>query len=184
MGAAEAGLPLSWSARRAEQATAGALRRLLRGGTWPGLVRELTWSALTAAGGDRAWLDELEPVVEAQLAELVEAAEYPVEQAASHAVQLHLEHHPHDYEGAELVGGLAADEEAVRVLALAYRDLLEATEDDVRERMARQPLPRRFRPPTQLLLRPSTPDAARPPALVTRDLARPRTRFGWPRPRG
>jgi hypothetical protein len=181
MGAAEAGLPLSWSARRAEQAVAAALRRLLRGGTWPGLVRELAWNALTAAGGDPAWLDELEAAVEAQLAERVEAAEYPVEQAATRAVRAHLEEHPHDYEGAELVGGLAADEEAVRVLALAYRELLETTEDTVHDRLARRARPRRFRPATELSLRRPGPAAARPPALVTGDLDRPADRFGWPR---
>jgi hypothetical protein len=181
MGAAEAGLPLSWSARRAEQAVAAALRRLLRGGTWPGLVRELAWNALSAAGGHRAWLDELEAAVEEHLAERVEAAEYPVEQAATRAVRVHLEQHAHDYEGAELVGGLAADDEAVRVLAAAYREVLETTEDTVRERLAREPRRRRFRPATELSLRTSSAGSAQPPALVTDDLGRRADRFGWPR---
>jgi hypothetical protein len=69
------------------------------------------------------------------------------------------------------------------VLATAYRELLEALEDAVRERVARQPRPRRFRRPTELSLRAPRPSAAQPPALVTSDLGRSRVRFGWPRPR-
>ena len=49
-----------------------ALRRFLRGGTWPGIAREIAWLALRVTEADHTRLDGLTVLVEAKLAQTVD----------------------------------------------------------------------------------------------------------------
>jgi hypothetical protein len=50
-----------------------AMERLLRGGTWPALAREVAWEAVRATGVEPRCLEWLTSLVEARLAERVDA---------------------------------------------------------------------------------------------------------------
>src|SRR5204863_7737185 len=50
-----------------------AVERLLRGGTWPGLAREIAWEAVRSSGVEPRCLDWLTGLVEGQLAARIDA---------------------------------------------------------------------------------------------------------------
>ena len=66
--------------RIAEEALAGALRRLCRGGSWQGVTRELAWRAVTGGHRDPRSVEPLAETAEAMLAPLIDGALWEVEQ--------------------------------------------------------------------------------------------------------
>lgn len=159
--------------------TARALRRLLRGGTWQALARELAWQAIRAGGGKNDWLEPLSASIDERLAMQIDGVEFAVERALLAAAGEHLERWPRDFPGAELCAVQKAADEALRLLAVTYADVLTWATDIVLERREfadeRQVSPR-FSRRSQERSRPSVAL----PALVADDLTRTRERFGWP----
>ena len=170
-------LPVLPGVPTAEEAVAGALCRLLRGGTWEGLANELAWKAARSTGAELSCLEWLPELVEATLSERVDGLEFVLERERHVAWAEHLREWPHDLSGAETAATLAASEEGDRQVARLYVDVLEWASALLDDRLA-QPSSRRqsrvasFRapPPTELGV----------PALVTDSLSRKRTRYGWP----
>jgi hypothetical protein len=98
-------------------------------------------------------------LVEEQLGQRVDGIEFAVERAAVEAAEAHLERRRSDQDGARAAGAAEADDEAMRLLATAYEEVLRwAVGID-----ATQPL-----------------DTAALPALVADELAGRRERYGWP----
>ncbi len=129
-----------------------ALGRLLRGGTWPALAREVAWEAVRSSGVEPSCLDWLTSLVEARLAERVDGLTTAVER--------------HD--------GL---DDAAEILSRAYVEVLEWAIDllDDRAQAARTATERpRLRPLRRL--RPRR-DAAIP-EIVADDLLRVQDRSG------
>ena len=170
-------LPVLPGVPTAEEVVAGALSRLLRGGTWEGLANELAWKAARSTGVGLSCLEWLPELVEATLSERVDGLEFMFERERHAAWAEHLGEWPHDLSGAETAATLAASEEGERQVARLYVDVLEWASALLDDRLA-QPSSRRqsrvasFRtpPPTELGV----------PALVTDSLSRKRTRYGWP----
>jgi hypothetical protein len=93
-----------------------ALQSFLRGGTFPGLAREVAWTAARSAGASAACLDWLTPLVSQPLARGLEGLEFQVDRASAAAREEHLRAWPHDLVGADLAARLAGEEEATRAL--------------------------------------------------------------------
>lgn len=110
----------------AEAALGEALRRLCRGGSWQGIVRELAWRAVVGGSRDPRSVEHLASSAEAMLAALIDEALWEVERAAICAWEEHLEEHPRDRAGALSVAQLDAGEEAARLVAAAYDEVLDA----------------------------------------------------------
>ena len=108
-----------------EEVTERALRRFLRGGTWPAMAREIAWHALRATEADHTRLDGLTALVEAKLAQAIDGLHAMVESVWVAATEDHLRSWPHDREGAEMIARLNGYEEAMRVLSRQYVDVLE-----------------------------------------------------------
>jgi hypothetical protein len=108
-----------------EEITERALRRFLRGGTWPAMAREIAWHALRATEADHTRLDGLTALVEAKLAQAIDGLHARVESIWIAATEDHLRSWPHDQEGAEMIALLDGYEEAMRVLSRQYVDLFE-----------------------------------------------------------
>jgi hypothetical protein len=166
----------AWSRELAETATARALRRLLRGGSWPGLAREIAWQAIRAGGCESARLEALAALVEEQLGLRVDGLEVAVERAAVTAAGTYLARWPNDPDGAKAYADVEAADEAIRLLAHGYADVLGWATEVAAARSERaggrhstgcDPTAPRALATTVL------------PALIADDLARPRERFGW-----
>ena len=114
------------SAQIAEQAVADAVRRLCRGGTWQGIARELGWRAVTVGGRDLGSLEGLCAVAEARLASMIEDAVWAAEQCALRGWQEYLRACPGDEEDALVAATLDANEEATRLIAAAYAQVLDS----------------------------------------------------------
>ena len=160
-----------------EEVVAGALSRLLRGGTWEGLANELAWKAARSTGAELTCLEWLPELVEATLSERVDGLEFMFERERQAAWAEHLREWPHDLSGAETAAALAASEECELEVARIYIDVLEWASALLDDRLAQPPSGRQSRvasfrrpPPTEIGV----------PALVTDSLSRQRTRYGWP----
>jgi hypothetical protein len=114
------------SAEIAEQAVAGAVRRLCRGGTWQGVARELGWRAVTVGGCDLDSLERLSALAEARMGSLIEDAVWAVEQCALRSWYDYLQSCPGAEEDALAAARLDAGEEATRLTARAYAEVLES----------------------------------------------------------
>jgi hypothetical protein len=108
---------------------------MLRGGTWQGLAREIAWEAVRARGGELEWLDPLTSLVGRQLSLRVERVEPAVERSALAAAREYARAWPHDPGGAATSARLEASTEATRLLAGAYREVLEWATQVVDERI-------------------------------------------------
>jgi hypothetical protein len=114
-----------WSITQiAEQAVATSVRRLCRGGTVQGLARELGWKAVILGSRDLRRLESLSSVAEARLVASVDDTVWSAEQTALRSRQEYLEAHPGDREGALTAATLDANEEAVRLMEAAYKNVL------------------------------------------------------------
>jgi hypothetical protein len=117
--------------------TAGAaLNWLGRGQSFRALAREIAWTAARAAGADQADLDWLSSLVETQLGKRLDELPDVVRERASRAELDHRRTRPHDVEGAEMLGELAAHDAAIEQLSTAYMDVLDWTVGLLRERRA------------------------------------------------
>jgi hypothetical protein len=112
--------------RIAEEALAGAVRRLCRGGSWQGLARELAWRAVTGGHRDPRSVEALSATAEAMLASLVDDALWEVEHGAIETRDEFLDEHPGELEAALTAARLDACEEAERLVAAAYERVLES----------------------------------------------------------
>jgi hypothetical protein len=159
--------------------TEEALRSFLRGGTWPGLGREIAWQAVLATGAEHACLDWLTGLVEERLAERVDGLAFLVARACAAAGAEHLRIWPHDLAGGETAALLEGQEEAAHALGALYMEVLDWASDllstrlhcDRRGQRPRLPPPKQTRSPAEV----------EPPNLVADALDLPRDRFGWPR---
>ena len=162
-----------------EEVIERALRRFLRGGTWPGIAREIAWHALRATRADHTRLDGLTVLVEAKLAQTIDGLHTRVESIWIAATEDHLRSWPHDREGAERIALLDGYEEAMRVLSRQYVEVLEWSVTVIGER---QGLNGR---PGSRWLRLGASDAqlskVELPALVVQGLRRRIAPFGWSR---
>ncbi|MGZ4399025.1 MAG: hypothetical protein ACXVZ1_11500 [Gaiellaceae bacterium] len=162
------------AARIAHEAFATAVRRLCRGGSWEALPRELAWLVVQARELGFEAIEPLAGRAEEQLARLVEEATAIVSDCAAWSWRRHLEAHPGDSGGAAVAASSEAGQEARRVLALVYLQVLEALDHSVGEEVAaldeRAP---RGRPPHRRL--PGRPPL--PPTLVVDDVRR--AEAGW-----
>lgn len=120
------GRSASPSERVAEEALAGALRRLCRGGSWQGIARELAWRAVTGGQRDARRVEPLAESAEAMLAPRIDQALWTVEQCAIRSRAEYLEERPGDTAGALVAAQLDAREEAERLVADAYDEVLDA----------------------------------------------------------
>ena len=119
--------PLPGSTERiAEEALAGAVRRLCRGGSWQGLARELAWRAVTGGYRDARMVEGLAGSAEAMLASAIDEALWHVEHAAIRGRDEVLDERPGDLERALEAARLDADEDAERLVAAAYDRVLDA----------------------------------------------------------
>jgi hypothetical protein len=159
--------------------TERALRSFLRGGTWPGLAREIAWQAVLATGAEHECLGWLSGLVEARLAERVDGLEFVVARSCAAASAAHLRTWPHDVGGVETAALLEGEDEAVRALGALYVEVLVWASDLLGTRMRgdRRPSERPRLPPPKQTRPPAGVDA---PALVA-DVLGARERFGWPR---
>jgi hypothetical protein len=157
-----------------EELAARGLRRLLRGGTWLGLARELAWEAVQRAGGGHADLDWLTPLIEARLAEQVDGLEFTVDRAVTAAEREHRGRRPHDRDGAELVACAEGYRGAVERLVEIYLEQLEWAAALIAERRQGGRGRRRSRSISE--------PAVELPQDLADELAEEYERFGWPRP--
>jgi hypothetical protein len=167
------------AAALAAEATQRAIERLLRGGTWPGITREIAWRAVSKAGGDLELIVTVAPVADEVLSDLIDGVECRVDTAAVRAWHDHLSWRPHDLEGAELVATITAAEEAEDRVVAAYEETCRRTEEAAyaRHHTARAHAARRPR-----FLRRGTARTKTPlPPLDLGELGRPREQYGWPR---
>ncbi len=114
------------SAQIAEQALGKALRRLCRGGSWQAIARELAWRAVVGGSRDPRAVEYLSDCAEAMLASLIDEALWEVERCAICAWEEHLEEHPGDRDGAAAVARLDCGEEAAKLVASAYDEVLDS----------------------------------------------------------
>ena len=121
-----AGSSASPSERVAEEALAGALLRLCRGGSWQGIARELAWRAVTGGHRDPRSVESLATSAEAMLAPRIDQALWTVEQYAIRSRAEYLEERPGDTAGGLAAARLDASEEAERLVAEAYAEVLDA----------------------------------------------------------
>jgi len=156
-----------------------ALRRFLRGGTWPGIAREIAWLALRVTEADRTRLDGLTVLVEAKLTQTIDGLLPTVECVWITATEDHLRSWPHDREGAETIARLEAFEEAMRVLSRQYVEVLEWSVTVIGERQGVKGQSGRRLP----RLKPSDEQFSQVelPALVVQGLRRRIAPFGWSR---
>jgi hypothetical protein len=110
----------------AEEALAGAVRRLCRGGSWQGLARELAWRAVTGGYRDARMVEGLATAAEAMLATQIDEALWQVEHAAIRGRDELLAERPGDLERALEAARLDAGEEAERLVVAAYDRVLDA----------------------------------------------------------
>jgi hypothetical protein len=122
---ASAESPQAFAERVAEEALAGALRRLCRGGSWQGIARELAWRAVTGGQRDPRRVELLAESAEAMLAPLVDQALWRVERGAAASREEYLEERPRDEAGARAAARLDAGEEAERLVQEAYGQVLD-----------------------------------------------------------
>ena len=122
---ASAESPQAFAERVAEEALAGALRRLCRGGSWQGIARELAWRAVTGGHRDARQVEGMADRAEAMLAPLVDQALWQVERRAATTREEFLELRPRDEAGARAAGQLDAGEEAERLVQEAYGQVLD-----------------------------------------------------------
>ena len=115
----------SASERIAEEALAGALRRLCRGGSWQGIARELAWRAVTGGHRDPRRVEALADSAEAMLAPLIDDALWQVERCAASSRAEYLELRPRDEAGARAAARLDAGEEAEKLVQEAYGQVLD-----------------------------------------------------------
>jgi len=118
-------MPAGSSERIAEEALAGAVRRLCRGASWQGLARELAWRAVTGGHRDPRSVERLAAAAEAMLASLIDEALWAVEQAALEGWGEFVADHPGDDAGGLAAATLDAGEEAERRAAAAYDRVLD-----------------------------------------------------------
>jgi hypothetical protein len=111
--------------RIAEDALAGAVRRLCRGGSWQGLARELAWRAVTDGYRDARMVDGLAASAEAMLATEIDEALWQVEHAAIRGRDELLVERPGDLAAGLTAARVDAGEEAERLIAAAYERVLE-----------------------------------------------------------
>ncbi len=111
--------------RIAEEALAGAVRRLCRGGSWQGLARELAWRAVTDGYRDARMVEGLAGSAEAMLATEIDEALWQVEHAAIRGRDELLAERPGELERALEAARLDADEEAKRLVAVSYDRVLD-----------------------------------------------------------
>jgi hypothetical protein len=116
-----------------EEVAEQALRRFLRGGTWPALAREIAWHALRTSEADYRRLDDLTALVEAKLTQAIDGLQPTLESVWIAASYDHLRSWPHDREGAETIALFDGYEEAMRVLSRQYIDVLEWSITVIRE---------------------------------------------------
>ncbi len=114
------------SERIAEEALAEAFRRLCRGGSWQGVTRELAWRAVTGGHRDPRSVESLAESAEAMLAPLIDQALWEVERRAVASREEFLEARPRDDAGAFAAARLDAGEEAERLVAEAYDQVLDS----------------------------------------------------------
>jgi hypothetical protein len=156
-----------------------ALRCFLRGGTWPGIAREIAWLALRVAEPDHTSLNGLTTLVEARLAQTIDGLLPTVESVCIAASEDHLRSWPHDREGAERIALLDGYEEAIRVLSRQYVEVLEWSVTVIGERQGLNGRSGRRWP------RLGTSDEqfskVELPALVVQGLRRRIAPFGWSR---
>jgi hypothetical protein len=112
-----------------------ALWWFLRGGTWPGLAREVAWTAVQAAGADYATIEWLTPLVEERLAETVDGLEYTVDIASVRARARHVCRRPDDCEGADTAAIRDGYDAAVQRLSARYLDAVEWAVDVIADRL-------------------------------------------------
>jgi hypothetical protein len=112
--------------RIAEEALAGSVRRLCRGGTWQALARELAWRAVTGGLRDARMVEGFADTAEAMLAAAIDDALWHVERAAIEGRDGILAARPGDVDTALAAARLEADEEAERLVAAAYDRVLDA----------------------------------------------------------
>jgi hypothetical protein len=117
--------PQAFAERVAEEALAGALRRLCRGGSWQGIARELAWRAVTRGHRDARMVEPLAESAEAMLAPLVDQALWQVERRAAATREEYLELRPGDETGARAAARLDAGEDAERLVQEAYGEVLD-----------------------------------------------------------
>lgn len=162
-----------------EEVTERALRRFLRGGTWPAIAREIAWHALRVTESDHTRLDGLTVLVEAKLAQTIDGLHARVATIWIAATEDHLRSWPHDREGAERIALLDGYEEAMRALSRQYVDLLEWSVAVIGEPQGLKGWP------DSRWLRRGTSDAqflkVKLPALVVQGLRQRIAPFGWSR---
>ena len=162
-----------------EEVIERALRRFLRGGTWPAMAREIAWHALRATEADHTRLDGLTTLVEARLAQAIDGLHARVESIWIAATEDHLRSWPHDREGAERIALLDGYEEAMRVLSRQYVDVLEWSITVIGERQGLNgQMGRRWR---RLGRSDAEFSKVTLPALVAQGLRRRIAPFGWSR---
>src|SRR5579862_7413635 len=122
---ASAESPQAFAERVAEEALAGAFRRLCRGGSWQGIARELAWRAVTGGHRDARLVEPLAESAEAMLAPLVDQALWQVERRAAATREEYLELKPRDEAGARAAARLDAGEDAERLVQEAYEQVLD-----------------------------------------------------------
>jgi len=111
--------------RIAEEALAGAVRRLCRGGTWQALARELAWRAVTGGLRDARMVEGFAESAEGMLAVAIDDALWKVEHAAIEGRDGMLTRRPGDLDAALTAARLDAEEEAESLVAAAYDRVLE-----------------------------------------------------------
>jgi hypothetical protein len=124
----------------ARELTATALRRLLRGGSYQALAREIAWRAAHGRAPGASALQSLADLLEDELATRIAAVEPLVARAAASATAQHLERWPYDVPGAELAAHWAAEGEAAQAVNRLYADVLAWARELVPERPARRGL--------------------------------------------
>ena len=98
-----------------------ALSRLLAGGSWQALAREIAWTAVRRGGGDHSSLEWLSGIVEARLADGVDRLQAELVPGSLDVPAEHLRRWPDHLLG----GGVSSRaDDAERELARLYEDVL------------------------------------------------------------
>jgi hypothetical protein len=124
--ASPAAKPQSSIERIAEEALAGALLRLCRGGSWQGVARELAWRAVTGGHRDPRSVESLAETAEAMFAPLIDEALWEVERYALATRDEYLDARPGELADALAAARLDAAEEAARLVDDAYDRVLDS----------------------------------------------------------
>jgi hypothetical protein len=111
--------------RIAEEALAGAVRRLCRGASWQGLARELAWKAVTGGLRDARLVEAYAARAETLLAAEIDEALWQVERVAIRGRDEVLAERPGDLAAGLAAGRLDAEEEAERLIFAAYDRVLD-----------------------------------------------------------